>query len=92
MTQRAEARVTIVNKRGLHARAAAKVCTTAAAYSAIIKVTKDDTTVGATSLMALLMLGAGIDSQVVLSAEGDDAEDAIAALKALIEDRFHEDE
>ena len=42
--------------------------------------------------MALLMLGAGIGSSVTITAEGDDAEDAVAALKALIEDRFHEDE
>jgi len=92
VTSRAEAQVTICNKRGLHARAAARVCETAAPFQSSIKVSKDGTTVGATSLMALLMLGAGIGSQVTLTAEGEDADEAIGALKALIEDRFHEDE
>ena len=92
MSSVAEAAVTIVNKRGLHARAAAKVCETAASFRSQIKVSKNGTTVGARSLMALLMLGAGIGSQVQISAEGEDAEEAVAALKALVEDRFHEDE
>ena len=92
MTERAEARVTICNKRGLHARAAAKMCAAAATYQSSIQVTKDDTTVGATSLMALLMLGAGIGSEVLLTAEGDDAEAAVAGLEALISARFYEEE
>ncbi|MEM9839927.1 MAG: HPr family phosphocarrier protein [Pseudomonadota bacterium] len=92
MTGSAEATVTIINKRGLHARAAAKVCETAIPFRSQIKVSKDGTSVGARSLMALLMLGAGIGSDVTISAEGDDAEEAVAALKALVEARFHEEE
>lgn len=91
MSGSAEATVTIANARGLHARAAAKVCETAAPFRSQIKVSKDGTTVGARSLMALLMLGAGIGSEVTICAEGEDAEEAVAALKALVEARFHED-
>lgn len=91
MSTRAEARVRIANARGLHARAAAKLSETARPFHARITVSKDGTTVGAGSLMALLMLGAGIGSEVTIAAEGDDADDAVAAIKALIEAKFHED-
>jgi phosphocarrier protein len=88
----ASATVTIVNMRGLHARAAAKICETASRYASRIEVSKDGTSVGARSLMALLMLGAGRGSDVGLRAEGPDAEDALAAVKELIEAGFHEGE
>ena len=92
MTLVAEATVVIINARGLHARAAAKVCAAAAPFRAHITVSKDGTTVGARSLMAILMLGAGIGSEVTITAEGDDAEEAVAAIRALVEARFHEEE
>lgn len=82
--------VTICNMRGLHARAAAKFCATAGAFDADVTVTKDGTTVGGRSLMALLMLGAGPGSVITLKAEGPDAEPALDALSALVEARFDE--
>lgn len=88
----AEASVTIVNMRGLHARAAAKICETASAFSSKITLARAGTTVGARSLMALLMLGAGKGSSVTVRAEGDDAEAAVDAVRSLIEAGFHEDE
>ena len=90
VTEAATRDLEICNKRGLHARAAAKFCTMAANFDADIKVTKDDTTVGGCSLMALLMLGAGIGSTVTVSAEGPEAEEAVAALSELVTNRFDE--
>ncbi|MEM1379873.1 MAG: HPr family phosphocarrier protein [Pseudomonadota bacterium] len=91
MSGHAEATVEIVNKRGLHARAAAKVFETAMPFRSQIKVAKDGRAVPV-EILALLMLGAGIGTKVTITAEGDDAEEAVSALKSLIEDRFHEDE
>jgi phosphocarrier protein len=82
----------IVNKRGLHARAAAKFVQCAERFDAIIKVSKDQTTVGGTSIMGLMMLAAGPGSAIHLSAEGPEAEAALAALVALVADRFGEGE
>lgn len=92
MSEIAETSVTIVNIRGLHARAASKICEEAAKFSAKMTVSKDGTTVGARSLMALLMLGAGKGSSVQIRAEGDDAKAALDALKTLIEAGFYEED
>ena len=83
-----ETKVTIVNQRGLHARASAKFVKCAEAYQAEIRVRKDDDVVVATSIMGLMMLGASLGSQITLQATGPDAEDALAALTRLIEDKF----
>lgn len=82
----------ISNKRGLHARAAAKLVTTAEQFGAEIDVAKDGQTVSARSIMGLMMLGAGQGSKVVLSAEGWDAKEAIDAVASLIESGFHEED
>ena len=92
MSAVARATVTIVNARGLHARAASKICEEAAKFRAKMTVRKDGTSVGARSLMALLMLGAGKGSSVDLQAEGEDAEAALDALKTLIEAGFYEED
>lgn len=84
------AEVKIVNKRGLHARAAAKLVTLAEQYSANVEVAKDGQAVSARSIMGLMMLGAGIGSAVQLTAEGFDAREALDAIVALIEAGFHE--
>jgi len=92
------ARATICNKKGLHARAAAKVVRTAGTFTADITVTRlsrEGTPVssaGATSILSLLMLAAELGSTVELNAQGTQAEEALAALVALIERRFDEDE
>lgn len=87
--------VTIINKLGLHARAAAKFVSCAAAYSARIRAGRADggsDLVDGKSIMAVMMLAAGKGTALVLEAEGEDAEAALAALCALIDNRFEEDE
>lgn len=84
------AEVGIVNRRGLHARAAAKLVTLAEQFSANVEVSRDGQAVSARSIMGLMMLGAGMGSSVTLSAEGFDAREALEAIKALIEAGFHE--
>jgi phosphocarrier protein len=82
----------IVNKRGLHARAAARFVQTADRFDATITVSKDQTTVGGTSIMGLMMLAAGPGSEISVTAEGPEAEAALAALAELVATRFGEDE
>ncbi|MDE8349671.1 MAG: HPr family phosphocarrier protein [Acidocella sp.] len=82
--------VGIINRRGLHARAAAKLVTLAERFSAAVDVTKDGQMVSARSIMGLMMLGAAPGSTVTLSAEGFDAKEALDAIAALIEAGFHE--
>ncbi len=82
--------VGIINRRGLHARAAAKLVNTAERFSAVVDVSKDGQSVSARSIMGLMMLGAGPGSTVRLSAEGFDAKEACDAIAALIEAGFHE--
>ncbi len=90
MTTTAERRVEIVNTRGLHARAAARICETAGRFEARITISRDANTVGARSLMALLMLGAGKGTEVLVAAEGAGAEEAVEAVSELIAAGFHE--
>jgi len=82
--------VGIVNRRGLHARAAAKLVTLAERFSAAVDISKDGQSVSARSIMGLMMLGAGPGSTVRLTAEGFDAREALEAIAALIEAGFHE--
>jgi phosphocarrier protein HPr len=82
--------VGIINRRGLHARAAAKLVTLAEKFSASVEVAKDGQSVSARSIMGLMMLGAAPGSMVHLSAEGFDAKEALDAIAALIEAGFHE--
>ena len=84
--------VDIVNKRGLHARASAKFVKLAADFDAEVTVTREGQSVDARSIMGLMMLGAGIGSTLELSAEGDQADEALEALCALVADRFEEEE
>jgi phosphocarrier protein len=81
----------ISNKRGLHARAAAKFVKLAETFSACVNVRRNGSTVSARSIMGLMMLGAGQGSPIVLEAEGWDAREALDALSALVEAGFHED-
>lgn len=83
--------LTLANQRGLHARASAKFVHLAERYDAAIKVSKDGETVHATSIMGLMMLGAACGTQITLSATGRQAEEAIAALTALVADKFGEE-
>ena len=80
----------IINRRGLHARAAAKLVTLAERFSASVDVAKDGQRVSARSILGLMMLGAGQGSRVQLIAEGFDAREALDAIAALIEAGFNE--
>ncbi|MCC6719390.1 MAG: HPr family phosphocarrier protein [Acetobacteraceae bacterium] len=80
----------ICNKRGLHARAAAKFVTLAERFGASVEVEKDGQSVSARSIMGLMMLGAGLGATISVSAEGWDAKEALDALSALVEAGFHE--
>lgn len=83
--------VRIVNAKGLHARASAKFVQTAGRFDAQVTVHKDGHRVAGTSIMGLMMLGAGIGSDLGLSADGPQAQEALDALQSLIEARFGED-
>ncbi len=82
----------IVNKKGLHARATAKFVQCAARFDADITVSRCGETVGATSIMGVLTLGAGIGSTITIVAKGSEAKPALDALAALIADKFGEGE
>lgn len=84
------ATVSIRNSRGLHARASAKFVRCAESFDARISVSRDGQTVNATSIMGLMMLGAGCGSEIEIEASGRDADDAVTALKALVAGRFGE--
>ena len=83
--------VLIRNKRGLHARASARFVTLASTFDAVVTVAKDDSSVVGTSIMGLMMLAAAPGDTVELSAEGEQADEALAALVALVEGKFGED-
>ena len=82
--------VTITNKRGLHARAAARFVTMAERFGASVEVHRDGQTVSARSIMGLMMLGAGPGATIELRAEGWDAKEALDALAGLVEAGFDE--
>jgi phosphocarrier protein HPr len=82
--------VSICNKRGLHARAAAKFVTLAETFGAAVEVFRDGQSVSARSIMGLMMLGAGRGSDIELRAEGWDAKEALDALAGLVEAGFNE--
>lgn len=81
----------IANKRGLHARAAAKFVRTAGQFDAVVRVSFKGQEVSGLSIMGLMMLAAGIGSQIELACSGRQASDAMAALSALVESKFGEE-
>jgi len=83
--------VLISNKRGLHARASAKFVGMASELDAKIEVEKDGHRVCGTSIMGLMMLGAAMGDSIVIHVQGDGADEALAKLAGLVEERFGED-
>ncbi len=81
----------IANKRGLHARAAAKFVRTAGQFDAVIKVSFKGQEVSGLSIMGLMMLAAGIGSSIDVSCSGAQRTEAMAAISALVEGKFGED-
>jgi len=84
--------VVICNKRGLHARAAARFVKLAETFAAAVTVARRDQSVSGQSIMGLMMLAAVPGSSIEISAEGSDAFAAVAALSDLVERKFDEDE
>src|ERR1700734_2063205 len=82
----------IINRKGLHARATAKFVQCVDRFDADVKVRRCGETVGGDSIMGILTLGAGPGSTITVSASGAEAREALAALAALVSDRFGEDE
>ena len=83
---------TIVNMRGLHARAAAKFAKLAGEFEAEINVAKDGQSVSGRSIMGLMMLAAAPGTTIKISTSGTQESEALAALEALVKDRFEEED
>ena len=81
----------IVNKLGLHARAAAQFVKVAGAFGATVSVEKDGQCVDGKSIMAVMMLAAARGARITVETEGADAEAALEAIAALVADRFGEE-
>ncbi len=82
----------IINKLGLHARASAKLTQLAGSFASEVWMSRNGRRVNAKSIMGVMMLAAGKGSRITIEAEGPDAEAAIAAVLALIADKFGEAE
>jgi phosphocarrier protein len=90
-SRRPEAVVTVVNRKGLHARASAKFVKCAESYNAAVVVTRDGQSVGGSSIMGLMMLAAGPGSQLHIACDGPEGPEALEALVALVEMGFGEE-
>jgi phosphocarrier protein len=86
------AEVVIPNKKGLHARASAHFVRCAAGFTAKVRVTREGHTVGGTSIMGLMMLAAAQGHTILIEAEGPEAQAALKALVALVENGFGEED
>lgn len=84
--------INIINKLGLHARASAKFTQTAGQYPCEVYISKAGRKVNAKSIMGVMMLAAGVGSTVTIETEGEQAQEALDALVALVNDRFGEGE
>ena len=82
----------IINRRGLHARATAKFVQCVDGFDAEVTVTRNGETVGGTSIMGILTLGAGIGSSILVTAQGPEAAAALDAIEILVANKFGEDE
>jgi phosphocarrier protein HPr len=82
--------ITISNKLGLHARASAKLTKAASGFASEIHLSRNGRRVNAKSIMGVMMLAAGLGSELEIEADGPDEEAATAAIRALIESKFGE--
>lgn len=83
--------MTIVNRKGLHARASARFVRTAECFDAEIHVIRDGVSVAGNSIMGLMMLGAGPGSTILVQASGKQAREALDAITVLVNNGFDED-
>ena len=88
----AKRELTIVNKLGLHARAAAKLVSMASGFASEITIRRGEQEVNAKSIMGVMMLAAAKGAKIEVHAKGDDAEDAVTHIANLVSDRFGEPE
>lgn len=84
--------IEIINKLGLHARAAAQLVQLASTFTSHIEIEKDKQRVNGKSIMGVMMLAAGKGSEITLHADGEDEEDSMSRLEELINNRFNEEE
>lgn len=84
--------IEIINKLGLHARAAAQFVQLASSFSSHIEIEKDKRRVNAKSIMGVMMLAAGKGSEIILYTDGEDEEESMKQLERLINNRFNEEE
>jgi phosphocarrier protein HPr len=90
--QRVKKRLEIKNRLGLHARASALLVQTINRFSCEVKISKDDQVVNGRSIIGVLTLGAAKGTKIRVEARGDDAQEALAAIKQLVENKFGEGE
>jgi phosphocarrier protein len=84
--------IEIINKLGMHARAAAQFVQLASSFISHIEIEKDDRRVNGKSIMGVMMLAASMGSEITLYADGDDEQESISSLEQLINNRFNEEE
>ena len=82
--------ITISNRLGLHARASAKLTKLCSSFASEIFLTRNDRRVNAKSIMGVMMLAAGCGSQIAIEVDGSDEEQAMRAVRELIDDKFGE--
>ena len=82
----------ITNQKGLHARASAKFVQTVEKFDADVRVSRGGETVGGTSIMGLMMLAAGLGTEITIAASGNERVEVLAALEVLVNGRFGEEE
>jgi phosphocarrier protein HPr len=87
-----QTRIQISNKLGLHARASAKLTKLAGGFATEIYLSRNGRRVNAKSIMGVMMLAAGLGSEIEIECDGADEEQAMAALRALIDGKFGEGE
>lgn len=87
-----EKKVTLINKRGLHARAATRVVQTCQQFKALTEIHLNERVANARNIMQLLMLAAPCGTELILRTEGEDEHQAMAALEALVLNRFDEED
>jgi phosphocarrier protein HPr len=87
-----QSRILISNKLGLHARASAKLTKLAGGFNSDIHLSRNGRRVNAKSIMGVMMLAAGVGSEIEIEIEGDDERQAMDALRVLIEGKFGEGE
>ncbi len=85
-----EKKVTILNRAGIHARPASMIVQTSQQFRSNIFIEKDDVKINSKSIMNILTLGATFKTELVISAEGDDEQEAVEAVAALFENKFEE--